>query len=299
MGSLALAGAVAGAGKGLAEEAQFTQETQAKADAAKAANDMETQRQTALERMRNDNANQIEDKRAGTQMAVAGKQQEWHEADVKAEIGSKEKEGSNQRAFLGKQGEANRQNRKDIATIRASASMAGKGGKAPKTWTFHNVAMQGSFSKDPASGQTIMIPGKQFSVLQHRDGRQFVQVGDKFLPYDASKDEIPKADSVRRASSSEVDKLVQNPDQADNFLSTYHYLPMPWFQAAQQKTDTKNAQLTGWGKNAVPSNATVSGPAYLMGGSGGEADESDADDNAADEQDASSTAGVSGNGYAQ
>ena len=145
------------------------------------------------------------------------------------------------------------------------------------------------------AGNPTVVPGKQFSVLQHRDGRQFVQVGDKFLPYDASKDEVPDGGSVRRAAASEVDKLVQNPEQADNFLATYHYLPLQWFSAAQKQTDTQNAKLQGFGKNVVPSTATVSGPAYLMNG-GGEED-NEAGDAAADEQDAQSTAGVSGNGY--
>lgn len=291
MGSLALAGAVAGAGKGMVENAEFEQKMQAQ----KAAADYEQTRQEALERMRADNAKEVEGMRAAGAMNVAREQEKWHTQDVATETQAKASEGQKQREFLSKQGEANRENRKEIAQIKASAAVAGRGGKAPKTWTYHNITMPGSVGKD-AQGNPMMIPGKQFSVLQHRDGRQFVQVGDKFMPYDASKDEVPDAGSVRRAAASEVDKLVQNPDQADNFLATYHYLPMQWFSAAQKMQDNENARLQGFGKNVVPATATVSGPAYLMSGGAGEQGE-DADEAAADEQDAQSTQGVSGNGY--
>ena len=293
MGSLLLAGAVKGAGEGIAENAQLEQ----KMEAQKAMADYEQQRQMGLERMRNENAQAIESKRAQSQLGVAQLQEQWHTADVQQETEAKAAEGSKQREFLGKQGEANRQNRKDIAQIRASAQVESRQGaaKAPKTWSYRNITMPGSMGVDPVTKQPTIIPGKQFSVLQHRDGRQFVQVGDKFLPYDASKDQVPDGGDVARAASSEVDKLVAHPEQADNFLATYHYLPMKWFSASQQKVD-QTPPPAGWGRNVVPAGAKMSGPAYLMGAGGGDEDESAAD-SAADEQDAQSTQGISGNGY--
>lgn len=278
MGSLALAGAVEGAGRGLVANADIQQ----KVAAQKAAADYETTRQMALERMRSENAQQIEQQRAGAQMGVAKLQQQWHTEDVQKEVEAKASESSKQREFQGKENEANRQNRKDIATIRASAQIGARAGSAkpPKDWTFRNVTQQPSI--DPVT--KALVPGKQYSVLQNRDGRQFVQAGDKFMPYDASMDSVPDPGSVRRAASSEVEKLVQNPDQADNFLATYHYLPMQWFSAAQKQSDKSNA-VKGWGRNAIPAGARVSGPAYLMGG---EAAEDAADDAESDREDAQS-----------
>ncbi len=64
-------------------------------------------------------------------------------------------------------------------------------------------------------------------VLTDRDsGRTFKQVNSMFIPQGGTAPE-------KRAHPSEVAKLIANPGAADQFLKTYGYLPIEFYQSTQ------------------------------------------------------------------
>lgn len=69
-------------------------------------------------------------------------------------------------------------------------------------------------------------------------GNSYVQVGDKFVRYNAGSP-IPTGQNFRRASSTDIQNLVNNPNDAPAFESAYGYLPQQFISAQ------RNSMMTG------------------------------------------------------
>lgn len=144
------------------------------------------------------------------------------------------------------------QARLDAARISASARAQNKKGG----WSFQKLTEGGGI--DPTTGQ--LTPQKQYMVLNHPKFGTFQQVGDKFLQQQG--DGSVNAAGIRRAPGKAVEDLVAHPEMAHDFLDAYHYLPMQWF-SAQQDRDQQTSGMS------------VSGPAYLMNGASSDKEDED------------------------
>lgn len=262
-GFLAAAGAIGGAGKGLAEvgEAQTKMNLEAKMQ------ELMQKREEAITRLQGQQQSGLEEQRAGHEKERVGEEIAGRSAVAHYETETKSAEAEKQRGFAGEQNTQKQKSQEKIAaghdTARVSAAKAhtGVGKPPPKEWSSRNVNLQGSF--DPVSH--AMVPGRSMVVQVHRDGSAWLPVGDKLLPYDASKPDglAYPPDSIRRAPAGAVQALMLDPlgtspsgmALKDSFANRYHYLPQSYLSVAQAARD--KASPPGEGA-AAPAGAVAS-----------------------------------------
>jgi len=218
MGKLALWGAVGGIGAGMQRNIDEERKQQAAQQAHERdmairkfeAEEAAKRQSTGIEAQKGMQTEELgaREKMQGTEISARQKLQEQ-------EIEAKQSEGGEERKFRGKEGAANRASAEKIAGIRASA-VGARGAAGKSRWQFSSQKTDATI--DPATGQ--VIPGKAQQVLRDTNkGLMFVASGDRFL--------LPDTDpaTTRRAKPAAVQRLLENPDQADNFLAMYKYLP--------------------------------------------------------------------------
>lgn len=271
MGILAIAGGIGGAGQGAVQVGQEAQ----KASLAEHMSDLAQAREESITRLQGSQASGLEEQRAAHQEKDVDKEIAGRSAVAHFETETKSAEAAKQREFAGGQNTQHQASQEkiaaghDTARVTAAAEHANASKTPQKDWSFRNVTTQGSI--DPVSH--LPTPGRAYIVLQHRDGRQFVQTGDKFLPYDASSDKVQESASIRRAPAGAIQDLSQDPNgttpagnpKTEVFLQRYGYLPMSWYSAAGRAKDQAVQQAHGFGPGAVPQGASVS-PAQSVGG---------------------------------
>lgn len=274
MGILAIAGGISGGGQGLTAAGQ----QQAKVDLETKMNELAQTREESITRLQGQQASGLEEQRAAHQEKDVQQEIAGRSNVAQFEAGQKSSEAAKSRAFSAEQNTQHQTSQEkiaaghDVARVSAASEHANASKAPPKDWSFRNVTTQGGI--DPVT--KMPTAGRSYVVLQHRDGRQFVQTGDKFLPYDASADKVQDAASVRRAPAGAISDLSQDPNgttpsgnpKSEVFLQRYGYLPMPWFSAASKANDQANAaskQSHGFGAGAVPPGASVS-PQQPVGG---------------------------------
>lgn len=287
MGMLRFAGALAGTGQGIVANAEFEKQM----NALKTQNDLAQARQEAIERLKGAQAESLQGKQIQGEKELESQREAGALKVGRLQVGGRIAQEQMHEKFQGTQLAAQRATQLERERIRANARVtAADKAHQPRTtkgrWQFHTVTMPTTMGPSGPTGG-----GSKMLLEDNQTGQQFVQVGDKFMPYDASKDSVADAGSVRRAADSEVQKLIQNPQAAPQFLQTYHYLPMQWFSAAQGGAGQQAQQGAGkWGPGAVPQGAQVSEPQPLNTGEG---DAEEAAENAADdEQDNQTTQGI-------
>ena len=103
---------------------------------------------------------------------------------------------------------------------------------------------------DPVTKQPT--PQTKIPIYQHQDGRVFVSVGNRFMPFDSSKG-IPDPKSVGRGNAKAESDLMNDPmgmtpdgksTKFDAFLGAYGYVPNGYF-AAQQRAQQQPTKLGG------------------------------------------------------
>lgn len=207
MGKLALWGAVGGLGKGIQTNIEDERKRQGEVEA--------HEREMALRRYEAEEAAQRQQTGIAAQEGLQTQEIASREKIAGQEVGArKELQGTEIKAKK-EEGAANRASAERIAGIRARATMAARS-TGKKRWDF--AAQKTDPTIDPKSGE--IVPGKVVNVLRDTNrGLTFVQSGNRFL--------LPDVDptTTKSAAASEVRKLLQNPEQADNFLATYKYLP--------------------------------------------------------------------------
>lgn len=271
MGILAIAGGIGGAGQGITQAGEQAN----KVDLQTHMNELAQAREESITRLQGQQSSDLEEKRAAHQEKDVDKQVAGRAAVAHYETDTKAAEAAKQREFTSGQNTQHQGSQEkiaaghDAARIAAATEHANANKAPPKDWSFRNVTTQGSI--DPVSH--LPTPGRAYIVLQHRDGRQFVQTGDKFLPYDASSDKVQDPASIRRAPAGAIQDLSQDPNgvtpngnpKTEVFLQRYGYLPMSWYSASGRAKDQAASQRTGFGPGAVPHGASVSEP-QPMGG---------------------------------
>jgi len=235
MGKLALWGAVGGIGAGMQKNIEEQRKTEHEAE--------QHEREMAIRKYEAEEAAKRLSTEVGSREKVAGAEIASHEKVAGQEIGarkemqseeitSKETEGEKERKFKAGEGAANRATARDVAGIRAAATAArANAGKA--RWQFSSQKTDATI--DPKTGD--IIPGKAQQVLRDTNrGLAFIASGDRFL--------LPDTDpaTTKRAAASEVRKLLENPDQADNFLAAYKYLPAQFIARENAKASYVGAQ---------------------------------------------------------
>lgn len=272
MGSIGylVGGALAGAGKGL----ETIGEQASKDRDVKEAHDWQDAHDQTMERLRAAHAEKMQSSGQEFQHGERLEQQ-----DVAAHAAGA------QREFLTGQEErkeaAAQKRTETTANSRIEARRIGATPKAPpKTWTPGHYQLQGTVS----NGQ--LVPGATIPIMHNRDGRVFVQSGDKFMLYDSTKGtQLPDTKGVRNADPRAVQDLTNDPNgrvpdgsetKADAFYRAYHYLPGSYFSAAQREQD-KGAAGGPLGKNAPPGSTFVPGQPFGGGGNAQDAQD-DAED---------------------
>jgi hypothetical protein len=284
MGSLALAayGAVGGAGQGLTEAGKVEEEKQME----QTKSDIAQKREETIARLRDQFEKENIANQQQFQMKSAQAGRGFEEQKQKEEIGSKEKIAG-----------AHETQATERAHISANARVEARrvGTPAPKeqkTWTPGHYQIGGGI--DPVT--KMPTPQTTIPVMQHKDGRIFVQAGDKFLPYDATKgSQLPDVKGVRNADPKAVQDLTNDPNgtvpdgsetKADAFQRAYGYLPASYFSAAQRAESAPTGGPGGpLGKNAPPNSRFVPGTPFGGGNASGNAQDAqdDAEDNAGDD----------------
>jgi len=235
VGNLALWGAVGGLGKGIEKNADAERSQQAAA--------AQHEREMAIRKFEAEEAA----KRQGTGI-TAQKEMQTQELGAReklqsTEIKAKQQSQSEEEKFKAGEGAKNRASAERIAGIRAEATKAGKGGTAKGRWKLNTVKTDPYI--DPNTNK-IMPGGVQYVLGDTNRGIQFVQDQDRFL--------LPGADpkTTKRAAASEVQKLMDNPDQADNFMAAYKYLPAQFIAAQTSRANYSAAGTADSAATAEP-----------------------------------------------
>jgi hypothetical protein len=172
------------------------------------------------------------------------------------------------------------------------------GAKQPPEWTQGHYQMQGSVGKDPTDPtgkRQVMLPGGTIlTQYNNRTHMAYVQIGNKFMPYDASKGaQLPDTKSVRNAPAAAINDLANDPygltpdgksTKADAFMQQYGHLPGAYFDSLRNRDPNAPPAGGPLGKGAPPGSMYVPGPSY---GRGADAAEDTADDDADDREAAS------------
>jgi hypothetical protein len=262
-GLLAAAGAAQGLGQGITQVGEQGQKEQL----AEKMNDLAEKREETITRLQGQQQSALEEQRAGhenerTQKEIAGRS-----AVTQYERGSVEAEAAKQREFQGKQTQAELASKEKIATGHDTARVTASGLAHPlrpvkdpaSIWTVHTIK---STQMDPVT--KMQVPGPDRLVITN-GGRTFAQVGDKFVPYDASTDKTTNPASLARPPADAVNDLVNDPFgkapngqmKSDQFVQKYGHLPMAWFSAAQNAKPATQPPPPGLGKSLVPPGSTV------------------------------------------
>ncbi len=262
MGSLAFWGGVSGLGQGITARAidQGKEEDQARDEAKQARLKLlEHQYRGQEQEQATQGQMQVEGVRGGIELAGramtetgedkrAAGVQTGENTRAAERLKSEEKVASTHEKGAAERSRTSAQARVDAAAISARARVtASTNSKAGPRWSYQKINLQGTYSNG------VLVPGAQVPLLtDNQEHHQYVQVGeDKFLPWTAG-DPVPTTGHIRRAASSEVDALLKNPGQVDNFLKTYGYIPRAWIERA-----TSAGQ-----QGSASSSVSAAGPAY-------------------------------------
>jgi hypothetical protein len=224
MGKLAMAGALAGLGKGIHEygadtqaaqaEAQKTAHDDARAEAMvrlKARLDKEARQQgyeheTEIQGMRGEQAVGIQQLKGEQAKELQGGEQEF-----------KGGEAEKQRQYEAVQTDKKLTSAEKIAGIKADATESGSKGK---TWKLTKLKTGGDFN--PATGETTPS-SERVAITSPKLGLTFVQQGTLFIPQDPE-DRAKMRQPKDQAGA--MKWLQDNPaENAQTFLQTYHWLP--------------------------------------------------------------------------
>lgn len=245
MGMMALAGAIGGVGAGMEKNVQHNREVEKM--------DLEEAREMRLRQFENEHADKRQDKgfshEEGMQEKGFGQQRELQKGGFAHEEGMQEKGFGQQdktqkstQDFTGSEGAKDRASREKIAGIGAAARAgAAKNSALAKRWESKVVK---STTMDEKG---LPVENEVISMVDKNTGRSYVQDGTKFFLQGAPKTRtIPGTGKEQRATQapikdaarSEVEKLIQNPDQADNFVRLYGYLPYEFFNGMGNNAGT-------------------------------------------------------------
>jgi hypothetical protein len=236
MGMMALAGAIGGVGAGMEKNVEHNRELEKM--------DLEEARETRLRQFENEHADKRQDKGFSHEESMQDKgftQQkdlqkggfEHDESMQKSTFGQQDKTQKSTQEFTGSEGAKDRASREKVAGISAAArGAAASRSAAAKRWESKVVKSTTLDEKGlPTENEVI-------SMVDKNTGRAYVQDGTKFFLQGSpktrtvpgtGKDKRATQAPIKDAARSAVQRLIDNPDQADNFVRMYGYLPYEFF----------------------------------------------------------------------
>jgi len=245
MGMLAVAGAIGGIGRGLEKNADEERKVEMQK--------LEEQREMRVRQFEAEQASKRQQADFGHEEKMQGSQQDFvkgqqesgfkHEEKMQGgEFGEREKLQKGTQTFEAGEHEKDRRSREKIAGMAASArANSARNSAMAKRWESKVVKQTTYDARGLPTGDTEAL-----TLFDKSSGRAYVQTGDKFFPQGAPttrkvKDPTTGKDMdqpIRSAARSEVQKLIENPDQADNFVRTYGYLPYEFFNGLGNNAGT-------------------------------------------------------------
>lgn len=236
MGMLEVAGALGGIGKGIEKNVDF--------DRQKELMSLEEAREMRIRQFEAEQAAQRQSagfEHEDKSQAKGFEQQKdlqtggfKHEEGMQEKgFGQQEKLQKGQQTFEGGEKQKDRASREKIAGMAASAAAAkARNSAMAKRWESKVV------KNTTTDAKGMPVEQDQLTVFDKSSGRAYVQQGNKFFQQGAprsrttpgaGKGQPAREEPIRDAARSEVQKLVENPDQADNFVKLYGYLPYEFF----------------------------------------------------------------------
>lgn len=215
MGLIA-AGALGGLGKGITENAEATRVAQAK--------ELENAREQAIREYEAGQASQRQQTGFTHEESMAEKEKATRKELQSGQQTFESGQGEEERKFKGGEGEKERAKDIKVAEIQANAR-ASAGGSKRGRWQSKSI------TTTTTTPDGLPVQNSSLALFDAKTGRSYMQNGDRFFPQGV------ESKSVRRAARSEITKLLKSPDQADNFLHTYNYLPIEFFSVIPSTTE--------------------------------------------------------------
>lgn len=230
----AAAGAAKGVGEGVATVGMFGMKRQLMEEI----NKLQAQRETMIENLRASHASTLEAQRQkgelGMQKYAAG--QAEHRLGI--EIGARSRAAGRQMEFQkGLKGEElasqerrterTAESRENAAFLRSEHSGAGKGKSQ-----YQVINLKGAESGLPGQPGYKAATDRKLMATPHG---VFELMGDKYVPYDGTRDGPPDPKSLARANTADIQDVISHPERAQAFLSTYKFLPAATMSSLQQR----------------------------------------------------------------
>lgn len=271
MGSLgfALGGALAGGGAGIAAVGQ--EMTQARIQ--QKLMEMREQYQTSLQTRGFQHQEEMMGKEHEFQLAGAKAGREFQQEELTRRLTSEEKRATEQRATQIRTAEIRKEGLLGAAQIRTGGA-ANKPVKPSSEWSVKNIPFPNA--SDPLQSHTA-------TIMTHKSGLQLGQLKDgRWVPFTGDVGNMPDPTSIARAPAGDVKLLLQHPEQSQQFLAHWKYLPPEWQAAEAQRFSARQNEYETRGRS-------IDQPA--TGGSDEEADDRELNTPDAAEGDSGQSAG--------
>lgn len=245
MGMLEMAGALGGIGKGIEKNVDF--ERQKELMSLEEAREMrirqfEAEQAAARQSAGFGHEEKMQEKGFGQQKELQKGGFEHEEGMQEKGFGQQEKMQKGQQTFESGERAKDRASREKIAGISANAKAAKDRASAmAKRWESKVV------KRTTVDAKGLPTESDVLSVFDRSTARTYEQEGNKFFPQGAprtrktpgaGKEQPAREEPIRDAARSEIQKLIENPDQADNFVRLYGYLPYEFFNGAGSNAGT-------------------------------------------------------------
>lgn len=237
MGSLAFAlgGGLAGAGKGIAEVGQEITQANIQQKLMEMRQNYEASLQTRgfqhqEQMVRGEHEFQLAGAKAGREFQV-GQQHE--------KLASEETRATKHEAAATERANILARSRVAAAGVRANAA-GNKPVKPSSEWTPKNIPFPDAM--DPTHSHTA-------TIMSHKSGLQLTQMKDgRWVPFTGDVANTPDPTSVARAPVADVQLLLRHPEQSQQFLAHWKYLPSEWQAAEAQRFSARQSEYESHGR---------------------------------------------------
>ena len=219
MGKLAAAGAIAGLGKGLIEEAKNTRDDDRRS--------MDEARETRLRDLEQNYRVALASRREEFEATQQGQEVMAKAAAYKEQLAGQQSLQTDSQRATAAEGAADRKSREKIAGMQASA----RSGSTSNRRAWEKTLLPGTPTGEVDPNTRMPILGEAAIAITSPTGQTYIQKGDKFFKQGSSTKEATRGPNNtftpgwRRASARNLEELAKNPERADEFARVYGWLP--------------------------------------------------------------------------
>lgn len=230
----AAAGAAKGVGEGVATVGMFGMKRQLMEEI----NKLQAQRETMIENLRASHASSLEAQRQKGELGQRKFEAGQAEHRLGIEIGARSRAAGRQMTFQHelkgeelasqeRRTERTAESRENAAFLRSEHSGAGKGKSQ-----YQVINLKGAEQGLPGQPGYKAAEDRKLMATPHG---VFELVGDKYVPYDSSREGPPDITHLARANTADIQDVTAHPERASAFLNTYKFLPSATMSALQQR----------------------------------------------------------------